>query len=697
MTGLSEDDSSGNIFMPSKPVYRESCGCRNKYYLSTKETGEELEEVLSPQSIIDIFADYFGLSETTAKTVLRHLLSAWHRIFPDYHSEEISQPAADYFFDIYEKSLNRFFSSDSNKDPEQIFSFFKDISQSGLISPVHFKTLEPALYRTIFTIRERLAINAQYEMARLNTVVNSLKCELLGTRERNSLVQSLANHLIKIGITTAGIALYKDRETSLWMGSFSPEGICMREESFQAKHLVPEHLRRHFSQGIFMVQPLFIEDRSLGYFIHIVPELPGDDGIIFEDLRSVISYALKGIIQFEEVTLAKQKVQEIDEQSRVLLLQKEAAQAASEAKSQFLANVSHEIRTPMNAVLGMSELLLSEELNERQKRYAEDIKTSALVLLEIINEILDISKIQSGKMNLVPVHYDFRALVDNVCSMVQFLIKKNNIVFETEMKGEIPQYLYGDDVRLRQMLLNILGNAAKFTKAGYIRFSVTVSDAYIRFIVSDSGIGIRPEDLPTIFDIFKQADTIENREKIGTGLGLSITKALTEMMNGRISVESVYGKGTTFRIVIPKVVGDETKIRQSGAGKNVTFSPDTKILVVDDNAINLNVISGLLQLYNITASTAGSGRQAVEMTGNTRFDLVFMDHMMPEMDGVEATQIMREMGVTVPIIALTANAVANAKEMLLAAGMDDFLSKPVIKDVLTELLIKWIPASRRTE
>jgi signal transduction histidine kinase/DNA-binding LacI/PurR family transcriptional regulator/CheY-like chemotaxis protein/HPt (histidine-containing phosphotransfer) domain-containing protein len=681
-----------DLFMPAEPVFRESCGCRNMYRLPADEAGQEFYEAPARQDLAEPAAAYFELTAREAGAVIRPMTRAWYRVFPENGSEIFSQPMAKSFLNRFEKALVRFFKA--RGDPGQVFRFLNYACKTGLVQPSQIRKLEPDIYRAIFSARERLAVAAQYERTKLNAVLNSLRYELLGTRERNSLVQSLSKHLPKFGINTAGIALYKDSETSIWAGSFSPDGASpAREEPFPAKKLAPEPLKQYFSRGIFMVQPLFTENRSLGYFIHNVP---GNDGIILEELRSIVSYALKGIIQAEEVESARQRMKESEEQSRVLALQKEAAQAASEAKSQFLTNMSHEIRTPMNAVLGMTELLLSEDLNKRQQGYAEDIRTSAMALLDIINDILDISKIQSGKMTLNPAHFDFSALIDNICSMVRFLITGKELVFETETRGEIPKYLYGDDVRLRQVLLNVLGNAVKFTNVGYVRLTVVASDEEIRFTVSDTGIGIRREEIPRIFDAFMQADDVQSRNRKGTGLGLSISKSLVEMMGGHISAESEYGEGTIFRIDIPKVIGDGAKIRHADAGENVVFTPAVKVLAVDDNLINLNVVCGLLRLCNVTVFTAESGREAVEMAGRDRYDLIFMDHMMPEMDGLEAAKALREKGVKAPIIALTANAVTRAKEMMLAAGMDDFLPKPIVRSALNEMLVKWLPGSEFT-
>jgi len=378
----------------------------------------------------------------------------------------------------------------------------------------------------------------------------------------------------------------------------------------------------------------------------------------------------------------------------------EIAQEASKAKSEFLSSMSHEIRTPMNAIIGMSELLGHEQLNIRQMGFVNDIAASSKSLLGIINDILDFSKIESGKLELNPADYELDALLDNVESMFTYVAQRKGLEFKVEMEGGLPKCLFGDDLRLRQALTNICGNAVKFTEKGRITLGVSSENGEtLVFKIIDTGIGIKNEDLPKLFKAFEQLDKVKNRSVVGTGLGLSITKAFVEMMGGSVGVESVYKSGTTFTIKVPIVIGKPENIRiESIAGVGAMLSaPEASVLVTDDNEFNLKVASGLLGFMDIEADTAYSGAIAIAMVQRRDYDIVFMDHMMPEMDGVETVREIRNLGgkyENINIVALTANAVKGACEMFLENGFNDFISKPIDANQLQAIVKKYLPPEK---
>lgn len=394
------------------------------------------------------------------------------------------------------------------------------------------------------------------------------------------------------------------------------------------------------------------------------------------------------------------------EQRKRLESEKDIAEKVIETKMQFLANMSHEIRTPMNAIRGMSQLLVNSSLDSVQMGYVKDIQSSSDTMLSIINEILDFSKLESGKIELVERNYDFVEFLDQIQSMSRHIITGKSLDFNFEIQSKMPKYIYGDEIRLKQILWNVIGNAAKYTEQGYVSIKLKIQGDYICFEVSDSGIGIRESDLDSIFDPFVQFDKHKNQSVIGTGLGLSIAKSYVDLMGGSIDIQSEYGRGSTFVVSIPTVLGNvdlnKAEINKSSVdcsyNNMVSFDSyfcKANILVVDDNEINLNVAKGLFGLLGISIATASSGLKAIEMVKQRDFDMVFMDHMMPVLDGIQTTKKIRELGskfANLTIIALTANAINGAKQMFLDQGLDDFISKPIDNSELKKIIIKWSPA-----
>ena len=412
----------------------------------------------------------------------------------------------------------------------------------------------------------------------------------------------------------------------------------------------------------------------------------------------------------------------------------EKVNQANQAKSDFLANMSHEIRTPINAVLGMNEMILREsqrardsaDLSKQEEKalfndiisYSSNIESAGRSLLSIINDILDFSKIESGKMDIVESGYQLSSVLNDVSNMIYFRIKNKDLDYIVDVDPTIPDGLYGDEMRIRQVIINVLNNAVKYTEKGSVRLQIGVDkemqttldrSVCLRISVTDTGIGIRKEDMGKLFTKFQRADLRRNSTVEGTGLGLAITRNLLEMMGGTITVQSVYGEGSTFTITLPqKVVTTEPignfeekylkSMRETRAYRESFHAPDARILVVDDTRMNLTVVVNLLKGTRIQIGTALSGAEAISLCQRIRYDLILMDQRMPEIDGNEAMHRIHAQpdgaNRDTPFICLTADAISGARERYLAEGFVDYLTKPIDSQALERMLLKYLPAEK---
>ena len=436
--------------------------------------------------------------------------------------------------------------------------------------------------------------------------------------------------------------------------------------------------------------------------ISILYQSKNELGVLADSIRKM-SVQLREYIMF------------IREQAKSEREAKENALSASRAKSDFLANMSHEIRTPINAVLGMDEMILRETEDSDIHRYAMNIKQAGNSLLNIVNDVLDFSKIESGKMDLLPETYDISTILVDLVAMASERAQKKDLRLELHINPSLPKMLVGDSVRIKQCILNLLTNAIKYTMQGKVVFRVDYTleshadgktGIWLLVSVEDTGIGIKKEDVIKLFQPFERIEEKRNRTIEGTGLGLNIVQRTLALMNSKLDVESEYGKGSTFSFVIWQDVTDVEPVGDimESYRRRVQFmekyteklvAPRARILLVDDTPINLEVIKGLLKYTKIQLDTVTSGRAALEKVRQHTYDILFIDHRMPEMDGIETLEAMQVLTdnkcLGKPCIALTANAVSGAREMYISAGFSDYLSKPVSPEKLEETIIRYLP------
>ncbi len=423
---------------------------------------------------------------------------------------------------------------------------------------------------------------------------------------------------------------------------------------------------------------------------------------------SALAIVLVGIfsgllIKFQNKIYAAEK--------KIMEQQKEEIEQLSRSRSAFFTNMSHEIRTPINTIIGLNEMTLRENISDEIAENSINIQNASKMLLALINDILDMSKIESGKMEIVPVQYDTGGLFSDLVNIIWIRAYEKKLKFKLNISESIPSTLFGDEVRIKQVLTNILTNAVKYTKEGSVTLSVQSEQIHsnvvrLKISVADTGIGIRKEDMDNLFSSFKRVDEEKNRGIEGTGLGLTISKQLVEMMGGKITVDSIYTKGSVFTVTLEQRIVDgspissidsmiKKRVFDRSTYKQSFEAPDAKVLIVDDNDMNLLVACKLLRSTKVQIDTAASGKECLEKTRHKFYNAIFMDHMMPEMDGIETLKQLRvqENGLCrdVPVIALTAYAMAGAKEFYLESGFQGYLSKPISGTLLEAVLLKYLP------
>lgn len=432
---------------------------------------------------------------------------------------------------------------------------------------------------------------------------------------------------------------------------------------------------------------------------------------IHNDGEKSVVVVMEDVTELNELRDAQTALDKIQRLNREYQKAKDEAVRANEAKSLFLSNMSHEIRTPINAVLGMNEMILRECSDKQLLSYAANIQSSGKTLLFLINDILDMSKIESGKMEIVSVEYAPENLMMDLWNVIYLRAQEKGLAIRFVLDETLPRRLFGDDVRIKQIVTNLLTNAVKYTPQG----SIEMKAAYERqgsetialiISVADTGMGIREEDMGKLFESFQRLDEEKNRNIEGTGLGMNITMSLLKLMGGDMKVKSEYGRGSVFTVTIPqKVICDEptgsfeeikSRREQSFSRKQQLFeAPEASVLVVDDNSMNLTVFQALLKRTKVKVATADSGKRCLELVKKEKYHMIFMDHMMPEMDGVETFREMQKLSdfpnKDTPVIVLTANALSGAREGYLKEGFSDFLTKPIDGDLLEQTIKNYLP------
>ena len=509
--------------------------------------------------------------------------------------------------------------------------------------------------------------------------------------KKNTDGNKLANYFIYIYILVVIalllLPLYSYIENGIAMFTYGPAVYCTYAISFICLVICLLVTIKNF-KNIKLKKYLPLFAFIVGGIIAMIVQAISPSLLLLTSVETFVTFLMYFTIENPDVKMIEQ-----------LNIAKSEAEHANNAKSEFLSSMSHEIRTPLNAIVGFSQALSEEDLSEQAKEEVNDILMASDTLLDIVNGILDISKIEANKLEIVNTEYDINKVFEELISLTKSRLGDKPLDFRVSIDPSLPRYLYGDKVRVKQVVLNLLTNALKYTKEGWFELKVTSvrKDDICRLIISvqDTGIGIKPESIDKLFTKFERLDIEKNNTIEGTGLGLAITKKLLELMGGQIVVQSVYGEGSKFTIALDqRIVANPTIATETVTPINATHLDlsNKKVLIVDDNMINLKVATRLLKDYSCIINTASSGFECIDkINAGNKYDLVLMDDMMPKMSGVETFHKLIEIpGYSTPTIALTANAISGMKEKYLQEGFQDYLSKPIDKTELYRVLVKFL-------
>ena len=555
----------------------------------------------------------------------------------------------------------------------QIISFVLEISNVFYISRYYDLTMLGALFGTAFML------------------TGILKFDLLGTREiaRDFAIDRISEGIIAVD-NEGRIRYYNEPAARIYPqfnAFYSTEPGGMEAVDREAPIYTPYDIVAFIDDAIRTGDTLKVGDRIF---------TPEQNDLVYKGESYGRLYAL--VDDTEHFRYMEE-----------LKKQKEIADNANNAKSRFLANMSHEIRTPINAVLGMDEMILRESEDNAIRSYAADIMSAGHTLLSLINDILDLSKVEEGRMEIIPVQYDLSVLINDIVNMIRDRAAQKGLEFSVKADEHIPRLLLGDEIRIRQCVMNLLTNAVKYTEAGGVTLTVSSTEKdkdhiLLKFTVEDTGIGMKEEDMEYLFSPYMRIEEERNRTIEGTGLGMTITRQLLELMGSTLRVKSEYGKGSVFsfemeqEVISREELGESSHHFHNAADKleeyhELFHAPEARILVIDDTEMNLTVMQNLLKKTRIQIDTALSGREGLKLAEDNQYDVCFIDHMMPDLDGIETLRLIRKMEKNreIPAVALTANAISGAREMYLNAGFTDYLSKPIDGAGLEKMLCALLP------